>query len=419
MPAWESAWFRERAAVLAAHLAEHGVLDVRDYTSRLWASMVQEVPRHLFVPSRAYAAAYHPRTASRVIDRKDASTDWWNAIYTDCSIITQRDEGATDVTDLSGTPTCSLSAPSISLAFLNLLDLADHHRVLEIGTGTGWTAAALAWRLGDGQVTSIEVDEMLAESAARNLRKAGFAPRLLTGDGAAAPAAGGSYDRVHVTCGVRDIPYTWVEQTRPGGVIVAPFMPAPTADQGGQQLVLDVAADGSAIGRFTGPAGFMMLRSQRRPATTHPREDTAHSTTRFDPRTLADLRGERGGGLMLMLAALLADVVVDSRRTRCGDGWGHTTVLETLDGLSWAACEVAAGADAFEVTQSGPRRLWDELYGAYTEWLYAGKPQRSRFGITVFPGGQNLWLDHPDHTITWGGPRESNPRKRHAPPANA
>ncbi len=116
-----------------------------------------------------------------------------------------------------------------------------------------------------------------------------------------------------------------------------------------------------------------------------------------------------------MLAALLVDVVVDSRRTRCGDGWGQTTVLETLDGLSWAACEVTVDTDAFEVTQSGPRCLWDELQDVYIEWLYAGKPERSWFGIRIFPGGQKLWLDHPNHTITWSGPREGNRRKKGTP----
>ncbi|MGI5292630.1 methyltransferase domain-containing protein [Nonomuraea polychroma] len=396
MSAWQDVRFRERAGALARHLVDQGVINDREWNSRVWETGLHQVPRHLFVPDLAYAAAYLPHDSSRPIDRKANSTDWWRACYTECSIITQRDEGRTDPADTSGTPTCSLSCPTIVLTFLDVMDLRDHHRVLEIGTGTGWTAAMLAWRLGNRQVVSIEVDEALAEVAKTNIFAAGFSPTLLVGDGALGCADRAPYDRIHVTCGVRDIPYAWVEQTRPGGIIALPYMPAPTAEQGGQQLLLTVLDDGTAIGRFHGRASFMMLRSQRRQLEPGDESGGQLSTTRFDPRTLLDLTG-RYDGAVLMLAALAPTITVDSRQERREDGtWGHTVRLYDLAGGSWAVCETSPDAAEFEVTQYGDRDLWEELQGAYLAWVRAGQPSRERFGMTVTAQEQTIWLDQPN-----------------------
>lgn len=46
---------------------------------------------------------------------------------------------------------------------LEQLQVHDHHRVLDIGTGTGWTAALLSWRVGAANVTTVEIDPGLAE----------------------------------------------------------------------------------------------------------------------------------------------------------------------------------------------------------------------------------------------------------------
>ncbi|WP_052422287.1 methyltransferase domain-containing protein [Nonomuraea candida] len=391
---WQDVRFRDRVGPLVEYLAAQGVIDRSDWASAAWATGLHEVPRHVFVPSRAYAAAYQPGESSRPIDRKANATDWWRACYTDCSIITQRDDGATAPDDPTGTPTCSLSAPGIALAFLDLLDVRDHHRVLEIGTGTGWTAAMLAWRLSSRQVVSVEVDPELADLASENVRRAGFAPTLITGDGAEGMHELAPYDRVHVTCGVREVPYAWIEQTRPGGRIVLPYMPAPTAEQGGLQLALTVLDDGTAIGRFHGRAGYMMLRSQRRQQGARPGGgDGRAGSTRFDPRTLDDLLG-RYDGAVLMLAALVPTIAIASSQERLADGWGCRVHLRDLAGDAWAVCESGAGAE-FEVVEGGDRDLWDEVQAAYFAWVRAGHPGRDRFGLTVTPHEQTIWLDAP------------------------
>ncbi|WP_285498496.1 methyltransferase domain-containing protein, partial [Actinomadura sp. NBRC 104425] len=132
--------------------------------------------------------------------------------------------------------------------------------MLEIGTGSGWTAALLSERVGAQNVTTVEVDPMLGMQAAERLKAAGCDCRVVIADGAEGWPAAAPYDRVHATCAVPQIPRAWIEQTRPGGVIVAPYSPGFGC---GALVRLDVLPDGTAMGRFAGSADFMVLRSQR------------------------------------------------------------------------------------------------------------------------------------------------------------
>jgi len=241
---------------LADYLIGAGVLDRSDP----WLDGLRAVPRELFVPRQAWAeaASDHP---ARLIDRDADQGDWLDAVYGTGAVITQRGDGQASVDDTSAPLTSSISSPHVAAEFLRLLEPARHHRVLEIGTGTGWTAGLLSWWLGDDLVVTVEVDETVSEAAGATLKEAGLAPTLLIGDGALGAPDHAPHDRVHVTCGVRDIPYAWVEQTRPGGVIVLPYMPPHGG--WGHQLRLDVLDDGRAVGAFHGACRYMMMRWSR------------------------------------------------------------------------------------------------------------------------------------------------------------
>ncbi|MFJ7248085.1 hypothetical protein ACIQWA_26125 [Kitasatospora sp. NPDC098652] len=71
--------------------------------------------------------------------------------------------------------------------------------------------------------------------------------------------------------------------------------------------------------------------------------------------------------------------------------------MATTDGGSWAAVDWdgTRGAERYTVWQHGPRRLWEEVEGAYRWWLENGRPGPERFGLTVTPDGQWVWLDKP------------------------
>src|SRR5437868_12588843 len=108
---------------------------------------------------------------------------------------------------------------------IDALALAPGMRILEVGTGTGYNAAVLAFVLGVEQVTSIEIDPEVAEQARTALHKAGYPVEVITGDGEDGYPPGAPYDRIMGTAAAHTVPYAWVEQTRPGGMILVPWAP--------------------------------------------------------------------------------------------------------------------------------------------------------------------------------------------------
>ncbi|GAA0339072.1 methyltransferase domain-containing protein [Actinoallomurus spadix] len=379
----------QRIGELCEDLAAAGYL-----TRTEWREALHAVPRHLFVPGRAWAEPNGPEPGF-LIDRNIDEAAWWDAVYADNAIITQRDDGATDVAE-DGVPTSSCSAPATVVEFLEALQPEDRNRVLEIGTGTGWTAALLAHRVGAGNVVSVEVDPDVSGQAAKNLTGTALTPRLIVGDGTFGFEEGAPFDRVHVAVGVAEVPFAWVEQTRPGGVIVAPYMPGYGF---GWLARLHVLGDGTAVGRFPGMAGYMMLRGQRPvrgPAGEFVHGDFTESTTRLDPRRVAEDHSAD-----LAISAMVPGI---QRRIYYGEGeeadectvW----ILERdIREGSWASVDYVPGDAEFVVQQHGERRLWDEVETAYLRWLSWGRPGLDRFGLTVSPGGRRVWLDAPERIV--------------------
>jgi protein-L-isoaspartate(D-aspartate) O-methyltransferase len=371
---------------LITYLAHEHVLDPGDPRSKRLIEGLRAVPRNLFVPDRAWASPQGWRGQDRVIDAQADYEDWWDAAYTNCAIVTQRDDGAADLTDNGRLPTSSLSCPYIAMTWLRELEVESHHHVLDIGTGTGWTAAVLAYLTGD-KVVSIDIDPAITQQAEKNIALSGFSPLVITGDGAAGHAPGAPYDRVHVACGVRDIPYAWVEQTRPGGMIVLPYMPY--AHAWGTLLQLRVLDDGSAIGTFRDPGGYMMMRSQRpRKWPAYP-GDSIQSTSRIDPR---EVWASLDHGFGLALAAAAPHIVITSSGWEETEDWSAWVMrLRDLQGPGWAVAATPPGEDT-EVTQSEGRQLWSHLESAFMEWLRAGRPGRDQYRMLVTRAGQDVWL---------------------------
>lgn len=356
-----------------------------------WPEVIRFVPRRLFVPEVVWADQ-GPGPWAR-IDAKSDPAAWEEAVARDQPLVTQFDDGAAEG---DGSASSSASMPSIVIEFLEQLDPHDHHRVLEIGTGTGWTAALLSHRVGAENVTSVEVDAAVAERAAAALTAAGYAPRVVVGDGADGWPDGAPYDRVHATCAVSRIPRAWIEQTRPGGVIVCPYSPGFGY---GQILRLDVLPDGVATGRFTGSADYMLLRSQR-PAGGPARRWTQETpTTVTAAETLLDPRAIRHAPVSadLVIATLVPGVV---SRYYADDEGATLWILDAGGpGGAWASVDYEPGRRGFRTEQAGDRRLWDEVEAAYARWLSWGRPDITRFGMTVTAETERIWLDHPRNEL--------------------
>ncbi|MEV6418855.1 hypothetical protein [Streptomyces sp. NPDC051662] len=152
---------------LASALTENGAL------SRDWLPAFEGVPCHLFVPDMIWPGrAGMNRQSDRVIRAEDPGT-WWTAVYRDAPITTQWDDGTYTGPGRGKIPSSSSSMPTMVCSMLRELDVAPGHRVLEIGTGTGWNAALLSHRLGDENVVTVEVDEASARDARERLEAAG------------------------------------------------------------------------------------------------------------------------------------------------------------------------------------------------------------------------------------------------------
>ncbi|WP_405613985.1 methyltransferase domain-containing protein [Streptomyces sp. NBC_01508] len=371
-------------ATLARRLTEAGHL------SPSWRDVFAQVDRKRFIPDRIWIhdeGRYHP------VNRTTAPASWNALVYDDRALVTQvedevpnEDDGGEAATAL--TPSSSASMPRVVATMLDILAVADGMTVLEVGTGTGYNAALLAARLGDEHVVSVEMDPRLADTARARLKDAGCAPTVITGDGGQGCPARAPYDRVIATYALHAVPYGLVEQTAPGGVIVLPWG---TGLYNGVLLRLTVGEDGTASGPVVGDCSFMWNRQEapERDVMATVRNQAAATATRtgLDPR---DVFGDEN-------AAFTAGVLVPDCRYTVGHGPdGEFTVwLADRTTGSWACVDYVPGATEYAGHQHGPRRLWSEVESAYGRWQNAGSPERTRYGLTVTPTGQHLWLDTP------------------------
>jgi protein-L-isoaspartate(D-aspartate) O-methyltransferase len=123
----------------------------------------------------------------------------------------------------------TISQPQIVAWMTAALDVSDRHRVLEIGTGSGYQAAILS-RLAR-RVYTIERHRALAEIAEerfRKLRLGNITSRV--GDGTKGWPEVAPFERIIVTAAAKEVPAALVEQLEIGGVMVMP-VGDPTGDQ--------------------------------------------------------------------------------------------------------------------------------------------------------------------------------------------
>jgi protein-L-isoaspartate(D-aspartate) O-methyltransferase len=126
----------------------------------------------------------------------------------------------------------TISQPFVVAYMTEQLKLQKQHRVLEIGTGSGYQAAILA-RLG-GQVLTVERYRTLAEQARARLEKLRCDNvEVMLGDGFDLPAGIGDFDRIIVTAAMEQIPQALTQRLEPAGIMIAPVGP----HHGAQTLV--------------------------------------------------------------------------------------------------------------------------------------------------------------------------------------
>ena len=118
----------------------------------------------------------------------------------------------------------TISQPFVVAYMTEQLQVRSHHRVLEIGTGSGYQAAVLSKLCRE--VLSLERFRKLADSARQRLANLGFDNvEVILGDGFDIPDTLGAFDRIIVTAAMEDIPQPLLDRLVPGGVAMAPVGP--------------------------------------------------------------------------------------------------------------------------------------------------------------------------------------------------
>lgn len=217
------------ATAFRAQLADY-LLAQRTLRDPAVERAVRIVPRHLFAPSVPIERAY--------------------------------EDGVLRLKEVAGVLISSLSQPAMIVEMLQQLELFPGARVLEIGTGSGYTAALIAEIVGDhGMVTSIDIDAELITQAAQQLAQAGYpGVHVSARDGRLGYEERAPYDRILLTVCAAQIAPAWWEQLAEDGILVLPL------SLGGMQKCVAFERTGDEMhSRSVIDCGFIMLRGEDAP----------------------------------------------------------------------------------------------------------------------------------------------------------
>lgn len=252
--------------------------------SARWAEAFAAVPRHVFVP-RWYEMEMNDKGISVWRKQHALHEGRLPQVYRDITLVTALDPSTAEKVDTdawTGVPTSSSTLPSLMAGMLEDLHIQDGHRVLEVGTGTGYNTALLCARLGEHLVHTIDIDPELVSAAQSRLAKIGYEPQLVPGDGQTGYPTGERFDRIIATCSVhRHLPAAWIEQTSSDGIIVADIALGIEEDSSGCPSTVTGERTGSSPRHPAGswPPGATRVptryrnghRTQRRPGRAPPR----------------------------------------------------------------------------------------------------------------------------------------------------
>ncbi len=364
---------------MAALLTNKGVL-----TSPWLRGAVETVPREQFLHPGVFLD--EGRTWRPVTALGTDPNEWLKIAYSIDTLATQLDGHLTADQagePVAGVPTSSSTDPTTVVGMIEALELKAEHRILEIGTGTGYSTALMCHYLGEDNVTTVEVDPQVAARADAVLETVGYSTWTVTGDGLLGHPHRAPYDRVIATCAVRRIPYTWVRQTKPGGIVLSTVGSWPW---GTGLAKVTVGDDGIAEGAITGRSSFMQARAQAvTPLAGDLSARTAYADSKRSALVSPLLLEEWMPAFLAQLAAPGAQFV----RAVHSDG---AQLRYLFDPERESFAEFIADGESWTVRQGGPVALWDDVERSLVAWQDAGAPGIDSVRLRVTEGSHLYWI---------------------------
>lgn len=153
----------------------------------------------------------------------------------------------------------TISAEHMHAIFLSALNLKPGEKVLEIGAGSGILLAYMKEIVGEkGEVYGVEIIPETYEFAKKNLKNTGYwnKVKLVLGDGSKGLPEFAPYDKIVSSAAPKkEIPKAWINQLKPGGILVTPL--GPTYEQ--DLICLEKTREGKIIKKNLGPVVFVEL----------------------------------------------------------------------------------------------------------------------------------------------------------------
>ena len=121
----------------------------------------------------------------------------------------------------------TISQPLVVAFMIEELQPQKGEKILDVGSGSGWTTALLAEIVGEqGKVIAMEIVSPLVEFGEKNVKKYNFVKKgiaeFILGDGSQGCQKEAPFDKILASASAEKIPQAWKEQIKIGGKIVAP-----------------------------------------------------------------------------------------------------------------------------------------------------------------------------------------------------
>jgi protein-L-isoaspartate(D-aspartate) O-methyltransferase len=289
----------------------------------------------------------------------------------------------------------TVSQPTFVLHILEALDIKRGESVFELGTGSGWNAALMAWLAMPGTVYTFEIIKPLADQARRRLRRLGIENvRVITGDGTDLPP-GMRFHKAVFTAGAQDLPDAFHTAIRPGGKMAFVYQSHVGADL---LMILKKTEDGFLSEQLI-ECGFV-------PVTGNPAWDA------YSPQHLESLLNRFGFSLGEGRRPEAPDLMLLSRLERAQeflslhDGF---IPLHRHDGdFAWSSRDGASFlvARPWEWLLFGGDKALQEVSHALAIWEAWGRPHRRDLRVRLVPrladaGSDGIVTTRPDTKFIW------------------